>query len=59
MKVEVSTAIEELKRQFSTSTLTVREDGQGGAGVISTLAGLFTKNMLTTKTKREFLTVGG
>ncbi|MFL5246101.1 MAG: hypothetical protein ACJ8FY_28865 [Gemmataceae bacterium] len=34
MKVEVSTAIEELKRQFSTSTMTVREDGQGGAYVL-------------------------
>src|SRR6266567_788941 len=34
MKVEVSTAIEELKRQFSTSSFTVREDGQGGACVL-------------------------
>jgi len=34
MKVEVSSAIEELKRQFSASTLTVREDGQGGAYVV-------------------------
>lgn len=34
MKVEVTTAIEELKRQFDTSTLTVREDGQGGAYVV-------------------------
>jgi hypothetical protein len=34
MKVEVSTAIEELKRQFSASVLTVREDGQGGAYVV-------------------------
>jgi hypothetical protein len=34
MKVEVSTAIEELRRQFGTSSLTVREDGQGGAYVI-------------------------
>jgi hypothetical protein len=34
MKVEVSTAIEELKRQFSTSSLTVREDGQGGAYIL-------------------------
>jgi len=33
MKTEVSTAIEELKRQFSTSLMTVREDGQGGAYV--------------------------
>jgi hypothetical protein len=34
MKVEVATAVEELKRQFSTSTFTVREDGQGGAYVV-------------------------
>jgi hypothetical protein len=34
MKVEVSGAIEELKRQFSTSSFAVREDGQGGALVI-------------------------
>ncbi len=34
MKVEVSTAIDELKRQFSTSSLSVREDGQGGAYVV-------------------------
>lgn len=34
MKVEVSTAIEELKRQFCTSALTVREDGHGGAYVV-------------------------
>ena len=34
MKVEVSTAIEELKRQFSTATVTVRDDGQGGAYVV-------------------------
>jgi hypothetical protein len=34
MKVEVSTAIEELKRQFSASSTTVREDGQGGAYVL-------------------------
>lgn len=34
MKVEVSTAIEELKRQFSASSFTVREDGQGGAYVL-------------------------
>ena len=34
MKVEVSTAIEELKRQFATSSFTVREDGQGGAYVV-------------------------
>ncbi len=34
MKVEVSTAIEELKRQFSACSLKVREDGQGGAYVV-------------------------
>lgn len=34
MKVEVSQAIEELQRQFATSSLTVREDGQGGAYVV-------------------------
>jgi hypothetical protein len=34
MKVEVATAIEELKRQFSTSSITVREDSKGGAYVI-------------------------
>ena len=34
MKVEVSTAIEELKRQFSGSALTVRDDAQGGAYVV-------------------------
>lgn len=34
MKVEVSTAIEELKRQFGTSSFTVREDDQGGAYVL-------------------------
>jgi hypothetical protein len=34
MKVEVSTGIEELKRQFAASTFTVREDGQGGAYVV-------------------------
>ncbi len=34
MKVEVSTAIEELKRQFGSSSLTVREDSQGGAYVL-------------------------
>ncbi|MHB1142890.1 MAG: hypothetical protein ACYC1T_14185 [Sulfuricaulis sp.] len=33
MKVEVSTAIEELKHQFGASSFTVREDGQGGAYV--------------------------
>lgn len=34
MKVEVSTAVEELKRQFGTSSFSVREDGQGGAYVL-------------------------
>ena len=34
MKVEVSTGIEELKRQFDSSSFTVREDGQGGAYVL-------------------------
>src|SRR5947208_9964172 len=34
MKVEVSTAIEELKRQFGASNFAVREDGQGGAYVV-------------------------
>lgn len=34
MKVEVSQAIDELKRQFATSSLVVREDGQGGAYVL-------------------------
>src|SRR5947199_8399426 len=34
MKVEVSTGIEELKKQFITSSVTVREDGQGGAYVV-------------------------
>jgi hypothetical protein len=34
MKVEVSSAIEELKRQFSAAALSVREDGQGGAYVV-------------------------
>jgi hypothetical protein len=34
MKVEVATAIEELKRQFTTSSFGVREDGQGGAYVV-------------------------
>jgi hypothetical protein len=34
MKVEVSTGIEELKRQFSAATFAVREDGQGGAYVV-------------------------
>ena len=34
MRVEVSAAIEELRRQFSASSLTVREDGQGGAYVL-------------------------
>ena len=34
MKVEVSNAIEELRRQFSAAAFTVREDGQGGAYVV-------------------------
>ncbi len=34
MKTEVSTAIEELKRQFPTAAFTVWEDGQGGARVL-------------------------
>jgi hypothetical protein len=34
MKVEVSQAIDELKRQFATSSVVVREDGQGGAYVV-------------------------
>lgn len=34
MKVEVSNGIEELKRQFSSSTITVAEDNQGGAYVV-------------------------
>jgi hypothetical protein len=34
MKVEVSSAIQELERQFEIATLTVNEDGQGGARVI-------------------------
>lgn len=34
MKVEVSTAIEELKHQFSGSSFIVREDDQGGAYVL-------------------------
>jgi hypothetical protein len=34
MKVEVSQAIEELKRQFAASSVIVREDGQGGAYVV-------------------------
>ena len=34
MKVEVSVGIEELKRQFNTSSFTIREDGQGGAYVL-------------------------
>jgi hypothetical protein len=34
MKVEVATAIEQLKRQFRDSSFIVREDGQGGAYVV-------------------------
>jgi hypothetical protein len=34
MKIEVSSGIEELKRQFTAASFTVREDGQGGAYVV-------------------------
>jgi hypothetical protein len=34
MKPEVSAGIEELKRQFESSSVTVRDDGQGGAYVV-------------------------
>lgn len=34
MKVDVATAIEELKRQYAMSVLTAREDDQGGAYVV-------------------------
>lgn len=34
MKIEVTAAIEELKRQFSNSSVIVNEDGQGGARVV-------------------------
>jgi len=34
MKVEVSTAIAELRRQFPSASLTALEDGQGGAYVV-------------------------
>lgn len=34
MKIEVSAAIEELKRQFSSSSVIVNEDGQGGARIV-------------------------
>lgn len=34
MKVEVSTGIDELRRQFSASSFSIREDGQGGAYVV-------------------------
>src|SRR5438105_10594670 len=34
MKGDVSSSIEELKRQFNLSAVTVREDGQGGAYVV-------------------------
>jgi len=34
MKTEVSSSIEELKRQFDGSAFTIREDGQGGAYVL-------------------------
>jgi hypothetical protein len=44
MKVEVSSAIEELKRQFSSSSFEVREDGQGGAYVVVEPVGLGPKH---------------
>lgn len=34
MNIEVSTSIEELKRQFSESSFTIRDDRQGGAYVL-------------------------
>ncbi len=34
MKIEVSAAIEELKRQFNSSFFIVSEDGQGGARIV-------------------------
>jgi hypothetical protein len=34
MKVEVSEAVEELKRQFNSSSFQVTEDGQGGVHVV-------------------------
>jgi hypothetical protein len=34
MKVEVAAGIEELRRQFATASIIVREDGQGGAFVV-------------------------
>lgn len=34
MKIEVSAAIEELKRQFGGSSFIVNEDGQGGARIV-------------------------
>jgi hypothetical protein len=34
MKVEVAAGIEDLKRQFPSAALTVREDGQGGSYVV-------------------------
>ena len=34
MKVEISTAIDELKRQFPAAAFVVREDGNGGAQVL-------------------------
>ena len=34
MKTDVATGIEELKRQFANATLSVAEDGQGGANVV-------------------------
>ena len=43
MKAEVSTAIEELKRQFDTAVFVVREDDQGGAYVVIDPVALGTK----------------
>jgi hypothetical protein len=34
MKAEVASAIEELRRQFDSATVTLAEDGQGGARVV-------------------------
>ena len=34
MKVEVTAAVDELKRQFDGSSVTARDDGQGGAYVV-------------------------
>ena len=34
MKIEVANGIEDLKRQFSSARVVIREDGQGGAYVV-------------------------